>query len=103
MGNVDSRPYGLAVLEHAIAKSNALGIMLSCETRLEHELASVGAATGSTCVRRDRLVLRPSNGVLEASDYLSPKHDWVQLSQEVTEPLFRALYIPKGLKRMTCL
>merc|ERR1712136_68548 len=39
-------------------------------------------------------LLRPSNGVCEASDYLSNKHDWVQLQDEVTEPLWRALYVP---------
>ena len=39
-------------------------------------------------------MLRPSNGVLEASDYLSNKHDWVQLEEEVTSPLRRALYMP---------
>ena len=42
----------------------------------------------------DRLVLRPSNGVLEASDYLSHKHDWVQLTEEVTAPLQRSVYTP---------
>ena len=39
----------------------------------------------------DRLVLRPSNGVVE-SDYLTNKHDWVQLEEEVTGPLKRALW-----------
>ena len=42
----------------------------------------------------DRLVLRPSNGVVEASDYLTNKHDWVQLEEEVTGPLKRALWRP---------
>ena len=40
------------------------------------------------------LVLRASNGVLEASDYLSPRHDWVQLSDERVGPFERAVYEP---------
>ena len=44
--------------------------------------------------RHRRLMLRPSNAVVEASDYLTNKHDWVQLEDEVTPPLRRALYEP---------
>ena len=46
----------------------------------------------------DRLVLRPSNGVVEASDYLTNKHDWVQLEDEVTPPIKRAVYTPPAAK-----
>ena len=30
----------------------------------------------------------------EASDYLSNKHDWVQLEDEVIGPFRRAVYVP---------
>jgi len=46
----------------------------------------------------DRLMLRASNGVVEASDYLTTKHDWVQMEDEVTPPLRRALYEPRTSK-----
>merc|ERR1719329_1032247 len=46
---------------------------------------------------RERMLLRPSNGVIEASDYLSPKHDWLQLADELTEPLRRAVYHPRPI------
>ena len=66
---------------------------------LERQLAAIveehlGSTAGDVGPVNDRLVLRPSNGVLEASDYLSHKHDWVQLDEEVTAPLHRALYVP---------
>merc|ERR1712107_205058 len=53
------------------------------------------SATGSRIVEAcERLLLRRSNGVVEASDFLSDKHDWVQLTDEVTEALPRILYVP---------
>ena len=36
-----------------------------------------------------------AQGVVEASDYLTNKHDWVQLEEEITPPLRRALYEPR--------
>ena len=33
--------------------------------------------------------------IVEASDYLTNKHDWVQLEEEITPPLRRALYEPQ--------
>ena len=45
-------------------------------------------------VSSERYVLRPSNGVTEASDYLTNKHDWVQMEEEVTGALWRAMWRP---------
>ena len=45
-------------------------------------------------VRQDRMVLRPSVGVVEASDYLSHKHDWVQTVEETTHEMRRLVYTP---------
>ena len=65
-----------------------------------------GDAAGAAPVRQDdarvragarqRLTLRPSNGVVEASDYLSSKHDWLQIEEETTSPLRRCVYDPPG-------
>ena len=34
--------------------------------------------------------------MLEASDYLTNKHDWVQTEEEVTQPLRRAVFTPQA-------
>ena len=61
-----------------------MGVPLSVERRLGAELSQLqGAEGGSVRYVQDRLLLRPSNGVVEASDYLTSKHDWVQLQDEV--------------------
>ena len=57
--------------------------------------AALGLA-GKMGAVNERLVLRPSNGVTEASDYLTHKHDWVQMEEEVTGPLRRAVFTPEG-------
>lgn len=88
-----------AFLRHAIAKADAMEVPLLVDPRLTQVLLAVaqdfgsGGAVGQI---HERLVLRPTNGVCEASDYLSNRHDWVQLQEEVTEPLLRALYVPTG-------
>jgi len=95
----DTRAWTPAVLLHAASKAAAMGVGLSVESHLARELGAVvsehlgGAITEVTQVS-DRLVLRPSNGVLEASDYLTDEHDWVQVDEQVTAPLRRAMYAP---------
>ena len=98
-GRVDMRAWLHAVLLHAASKAAAMGVPLSVESGLARPLAAVvtsrlGGEEGDVSVVQDRLVLRPSNGVVEASDYLGNKHDWVQMEEEVTAPLRRALYTP---------
>lgn len=90
-GAVDQRPWVTAVLRHAAAKADAMQVPLSVALELEDALAGV---VGEVARVQEQLELRPSNGVCEASDALSRKHDWVQLETEVTEPLPRALYKP---------
>jgi len=100
--SVDARPWRKAVLQHVVDKSNAMGVMLSCEASLQSMLLDAcGGCDGAVRVVQDRLVLRPSNGVVEASDYLSTKHDWVQLVEETTAPLQRAIYVPAEASK-TC-
>eukprot|EP00928_Gymnodinium_smaydae_P034280 TRINITY_DN24336_c0_g1_i2.p1 TRINITY_DN24336_c0_g1~~TRINITY_DN24336_c0_g1_i2.p1 ORF type:complete len:466 (-),score=86.39 TRINITY_DN24336_c0_g1_i2:120-1418(-) len=100
---VDARPYLEIVLVHALRKAQLMGVSLSCDPALERGLAQLASERGfggSVKISNDRLVLRPSNGVVEASDYLSPKHDWAQLTEEVTDPLPRAVYYPAGLSSL---
>ena len=96
---VDPRPWQQAVLIHAIAKAERMGVGLSVEPFLSgavQQAAKAGGHAGSVGGVSDALVLRPSNGVVEASDYLTNKHDWVQQQEEVTRPLKRALYTPSS-------
>jgi len=84
-----------AVLRHAIVKSCQLQVPLLVDLKLIDAVRAVSADVhGIVCECCERLILRPSNGVVEASDYLSRKHDWVQLNEEVTEPLRRAKFTP---------
>jgi len=87
-------PCETAVLKHAVAKADAMGLPLSVDTYLGYELAEVVGNRGTVREVEDRLVLRPSNGVMEASDYLSNEHDWVQTEEEITQSLPRILYEP---------
>merc|ERR1719343_1769902 len=85
----------IAVLSHVIAKADAMGIVLSVGSHLGElveMLAPRGSQTWFGC--QEDLVLRPSNGVVEASDYLSDRHDWLQTEEEVVSPGPRVLYIP---------
>ena len=43
---------------------------------------------------RESLIIAPSAGVVEASDSLTEKHDWVQMDEERTAPLARLLFFP---------
>lgn len=90
-----------AALCHAIEKAEAMKVPLSVDPDLAQALVAAGGdqgATGNVQPVCESLVLRPSNGVCEASDFLSARHDWVQLHEEVTEPLSRALYVPASFK-----
>jgi len=94
---VDFQMYVRAILRHAMLKADKMGAALSIDEGLVDDLRAVAKEhdTGGVVQHiRERLLLRPSNGVLEASDYLSAKHDWVQTREEVVGPFGRALYIP---------
>merc|ERR1712232_767764 len=49
------------------------------------------------CRKDQCLILRPSNAVVEASDYLSSKHDWLQLDEETTSEISRVVYEPRSV------
>lgn len=92
-----------AALRHLVEKADRMGVAASVDPRLGPFLAEIVDENGGACKERrnvkevrNRLVLRPSNGVVEASDYLSRKHDWVQTEEEITEPLHRVIYEPSS-------
>jgi len=97
---VDCSKYVAAVLKHVVAKSEAMEVPVLMDTKLTEQANQIGhdfRAGGRVFYTTERLLLRPSNGVCEASDYLSKRHDWVQLQSEVTMPLSRTLYVPSML------
>merc|ERR1712048_629200 len=80
-----------------IAKADAMDAKLSVDPYTQRALEEVIREQGSAGrveMASEKLVMRPSNGVVEASDYLSGKHDWVQLKDEVTYPMKRCIYTP---------
>ena len=86
-----------AVIAHACRKAEAMACRLSVEEHQAGALREVAAdAARVRAGARQRLTLRPSNGVVEASDYLSSKHDWLQIEEETTSPLRRCVYDPPG-------
>jgi len=98
-GRVDSRRWRDAVLALAIRKADTIGAELSVETSFGRDLARLAGPGADVREVSDKLVLRPSNGVVEASDYLSHKHDWVQLKEEITAPLRRSVYFGRREQR----
>lgn len=87
----------LVLLAHAMTKADLMGIALSVDAKLAvalRHLKSQMGLRGSVWVGNERILLRPSNGVVEASDELSDKHDWIQLGEEVTPAVHRAVYVP---------
>jgi hypothetical protein len=86
-------------IEHALNKAEAMQVPLSVDPRMASHLNTVVAQLGATGTVRqttERMVLRPSNSIVESSDFLSQKHDWVQMEEEVTEPISRVVYFPEG-------
>ena len=72
-----------------------MGVELWAELRHEGLLAElVRGGAGAVAPVSGRLELRPSNGVVEASDYLSHKHDWPQMAAELVGPFRRVAYTP---------
>ncbi|CAE8607749.1 unnamed protein product [Polarella glacialis] len=95
--DVNARPWLPAVLTHVARKAEAMGAILSVSPGLEEELRGVVRDPGGLRQARERLTLRPSNGVVEASDYLGD-HDWLQETEETTQPISRTLYEPPSSK-----
>lgn len=101
-GDFDAVAIGLgqgwqeAVLRHAISKSKDMSIPLLADRRLLNLMTRLARSmrVGEVQLTTERMLLRPSNGVVEASDYLSTRHDWVQIHEEITEPLPRAMFVP---------
>lgn len=100
-GAVNPGPWQRAVLEHVVTKAAAVGSGVSLDPGLAELMASVAAELGLGGVVNhvhETLTLRPSTGIVEASDYLAGAHDWVQMEEQVVGPFHRALYfpVPKG-------
>lgn len=94
---LDQTAHHEAVLRHAVRKAVALGARLSADVREKRNLKNILAREelpGTVTVERMKVILRPSNGVVEASDYLSLRHDWDQRLEEVLTPGERVIFSP---------
>mmetsp|Transcript_72489 Transcript_72489/g.169836 ORF Transcript_72489/g.169836 Transcript_72489/m.169836 type:complete len:410 (-) Transcript_72489:49-1278(-) len=91
---VATEGWEVAVLTHAVTKANMMNVPLSVEVGLASVVQHV---IGSKDVEEvtERILLRRSNAIVEASDYLSSEHDWVQDEDEITMPIARLLYTPR--------
>merc|ERR1711879_819912 len=77
---VDRNQYVAIVVRHAIAKSESMEVPVLIDAELTEEtnqLAHQIGVGGRVYHTQERLMLHPSNGVCEASDLLSERHDWV--------------------------
>lgn len=94
---IETRLWLQALLAHAIAKADAIKVALSVPPEWLPELGRLPAAGRVAHAPPTHIVLRPSNGVVEASDYLGDRHDWVQLSEDVVHVGPRAVYRPRSV------
>eukprot|EP00931_Biecheleriopsis_adriatica_P006461 TRINITY_DN10785_c0_g1_i3.p1 TRINITY_DN10785_c0_g1~~TRINITY_DN10785_c0_g1_i3.p1 ORF type:complete len:480 (-),score=100.06 TRINITY_DN10785_c0_g1_i3:27-1466(-) len=91
---VDTRPWQAVVAKHVVKKAQAMSALLSLSDSAARDLQALDLlAVGALQSRTEKLVLRPSNGVVEASDYLGP-HDWLQQTEEIIGPFRRWVYDP---------
>mmetsp|Transcript_14069 Transcript_14069/g.39229 ORF Transcript_14069/g.39229 Transcript_14069/m.39229 type:complete len:108 (-) Transcript_14069:50-373(-) len=99
--SVPSLQYQIAVLQHAMAKADSMGLPLLLGESFDPDDPAWDEKIKMLPQLRESvetLVLLPSHGVFEASDSLTRKHDWVQMQEEQTEPLHRWLYEPQGTR-----
>merc|ERR1719401_1656619 len=99
---VNPRAWIGAVLRHAVAKADAMGVGLCLNADMGRALQGLPEVDdGQVKEQSLQFILRPSNGVVEASDYLSRRHDWVQIAEEVTDRLRTWVYTPESVERDT--
>ncbi|CAE7562954.1 unnamed protein product [Symbiodinium microadriaticum] len=92
---VSSEGWQTAVLTHAISKADAMGVPLSVDLMQAAALHSLLGSSRDVEEISEKMLLRASNAIVEASDYLSSEHDWVQDGEEITMSIARALYTPR--------
>ncbi|CAE7465435.1 unnamed protein product [Symbiodinium sp. CCMP2592] len=92
---VSSEGWETAVLTHAISKADAMGVPLSVDLMQATALHSLLGSSRDVEEISEKMLLRASNAIVEASDYLSSEHDWVQDADEITMSIARALYTPR--------
>ncbi|CAE7621590.1 unnamed protein product [Symbiodinium sp. CCMP2456] len=74
---VSSEGWETAVLTHAISKADAMCIPLSVDLMQATALHSLLGSSRDVEEISEKMLLRASNAIVEASDYLSSEHDWV--------------------------
>jgi len=95
--NADRQGFQSAVIAHAVIKAEAMGVPLAMDGGGELQRLAEGTPRGKVGREKFRVVLRASNGVVEASDYLSHKHDWVQMEDEMTDVKHKTVFRPSAI------
>lgn len=83
-GHEPDPDFSAALVQHAAEKARQLGVPLSMDIRAGGVAKFLGLAT--TPDDAPTFTLAASGGVLEASDTLTDRHDWVQTQDEVVKP-----------------
>jgi hypothetical protein len=92
----EDRAFQKAILLHALEKADAMNLTLSLSPDLGDLMHELDLPFEHHYAHRYEI--RASNGVTEASDTLTHKHDWPQGADEMTEGLERLLYVPEKLR-----
>lgn len=100
LGEGRSASWQRPVLLHAVHKARAMVVPLSVAPELYEALVDVTDNIGVHVKKEEDVILRASNGVVEASDYLSDRHDWVQTGDEVVRVGARAIWTPPVQKKV---
>jgi hypothetical protein len=81
-----------AILKHAVAKADKLGIpLVSADYAIE---LAARSAEVPMYAATSHLVMAASRGIREASDTLLHLHDWPQLAQRDSAPVSLLVYEP---------
>ena len=85
-----SGEYAALITKHAMRKAEQMGLRLSLET---YGCAEQVVPADKLSEVDSKIILTPSKGVVEASDYLGD-HDWPQMEEEETRRISRLLFTP---------
>eukprot|EP00746_Dinoflagellata_sp_MGD_P009856 gnl/MRDRNA2_/MRDRNA2_120156_c0_seq1.p1 gnl/MRDRNA2_/MRDRNA2_120156_c0~~gnl/MRDRNA2_/MRDRNA2_120156_c0_seq1.p1 ORF type:complete len:561 (+),score=90.32 gnl/MRDRNA2_/MRDRNA2_120156_c0_seq1:56-1738(+) len=102
MKSLDTSMYNLAVMAHAVAKADAMRVRLAVDPELYETVTEVVKSRRGDPIKQmstssEKIALRPSNGVVEFSEAITERHDWVQLDEELLGPVRRCIYAPPGM------
>jgi len=79
--NANESLLGEVAAAHAVVKANAMMVPLSMNPYYRRALEKAGSGTGFASVQKHSYLMQATAGVVEASNTLSHKHDWLQMQE----------------------